>query len=157
MLLLHCGVKSDELFVTRRYNVNRCNQIRYNRLDQGLLTCFNPLAAKRDGEIFYTVYDVVGWRSHRNQPVMRVTQDIPDRYWCGEKPRILKQHRGSGADRLIDEIDRAAREYPWKTTYKAFPGPNGNTFVAWIGKQVPELELDLLLSAIGSGYINKYP
>jgi len=43
--------------------------------------------------------------------------------------------------------------YPWKTTYKAFPGPNSNTFTAWIAKQVPELELDLPFSAIGSGYV----
>ena len=45
-----------------------------------------------------------------------------------------------------------ARAYPWKTTYKAFPGPNSNTFTAWIAKQVPELDLDLPFSAIGSGY-----
>jgi hypothetical protein len=44
------------------------------------------------------------------------------------------------------------RTYPWPTEYKAFPGPNSNTFVAWIGRQVPELGLDLPFSAIGSGY-----
>jgi len=115
------------------------------------------IATKRKGEKFYTVYDVVGWRSHHNRSVMRVTRDIPDRYWYGEKPRILREHRGSGAERLIDEIERAAREYPWKRTYRAFPGPNSNTFVAWIAKQVPELELDLPFSAIGSGYIKQDP
>jgi len=112
------------------------------------------IAAKRTGEDFYTVYDVVGWRSHRNNPVMRVARDVPDRYWYGEKPKILKDHRGAGTDQLIDAIDQAAREYPWKTTYKAFPGPNSNTFVAWIAKQVPELDLHLPFSAIGSGYVN---
>jgi hypothetical protein len=111
------------------------------------------IAAKRTGEDFYTVYDVVGWRSHRNSPVLRVARDIPDRYWYGEKPRLLKYHHGTGTDELIDAIDQAAREYPWKTTYKAFPGPNSNTFVAWIAKKVPELELRLPFSAIGSGYV----
>ncbi|MGW8195766.1 MAG: DUF3750 domain-containing protein [Desulforhopalus sp.] len=110
------------------------------------------IAAKRTGEDFYTVYDVVGWRGRRNQPVMRVARDIPDRYWYGEKPIVLKDHRGAGTDELIDAIDLAAREYPWKTTYKAFPGPNSNTFVAWIAKQVPELDLHLPFSAIGSGF-----
>jgi hypothetical protein len=57
-------------------------------------------------------------------------------------------------DEGIDAVDRAARAYPWKTTYKLFPGPNSNTFTAWIAKQVPELELDLPFSAIGSGYVN---
>ena len=110
------------------------------------------IAAKRTGETSYRVYDVVGWRAHYGQPVMQITRDFPDRYWFGEKPVILKEHRGPGVDALIDAVDRAARAYPWKTTYRVFPGPNSNTFTAWIGRQVPELELDLPFSAIGSGY-----
>lgn len=110
------------------------------------------IAAKHGGESAYTVYDVVGWRARNGQPVMQVTQDIPDRYWFGERPRIIKQFRGAGVDKLIAEVDKAAQEYPWKDTYTAFPGPNSNTFVAWIGKRVPELQLTLPLSAIGSGY-----
>jgi hypothetical protein len=112
------------------------------------------IAAKRTGENYYTVYDVVGWRSHRGSPVMRVSRDIPDRYWFGEKPRILAEHRGDGVDELINAVDNAAKNYPWKATYKVFPGPNSNTFTAWIGKQVPELNLDMPFTAIGSGYVN---
>jgi hypothetical protein len=110
------------------------------------------IAAKRTGETSYRVYDVVGWRGHYGRPVMQVAEDFPDRYWFGEKPVILKEHRGPGVDALIDAVDRAARAYPWKTTYRVFPGPNSNTFTGWIARQVPELELDLPLSAIGSGY-----
>lgn len=112
------------------------------------------VATKRTGEEFYTVYDVIGWRGRHNQPVMRIARDVPDRFWYGEKPRILKQYIGEGGDSLIDAIEQAARDYPWKRTYAAFPGPNSNTFVAWIGKQVPELDLRLPFSAIGSGYVN---
>lgn len=112
------------------------------------------IAAKRTGETSYTVYDVVGWRGHRGQAVMRIAKDIPDRYWFGEKPRILVEHTGAGVDKLIDDVDRAANAYPWKTTYSVFPGPNSNTFIAWIAKQVPDLELDLPFAAIGSGYVN---
>lgn len=112
------------------------------------------IAAKRSGENFYTVYDVIGWREGRGHPVLRIARDIPDRYWFGEKPRILIEHRGDGVDELIHDIDKAAHAYPWKTTYRVFPGPNSNTFTAWIAKQVPEMELDLPLSAIGSGYVN---
>ncbi len=110
------------------------------------------IAVKRSDEDFYTLYDVVGWRGRRGQPVMGIRRDIPDRYWYGARPRLLKAHRGHQAEALIDAIDRAARDYPWQSTYKAFPGPNSNTFTAWIARQVPELELDLPLSAIGSGY-----
>ncbi len=112
------------------------------------------IAAKRTGEDAYTIYDVVGWRSRQGRSVVRIFQDVPDRYWYGAKPQILQQHRGEGVDRLIDAVDEAARTYPWKSTYKIFPGPNSNTFTAWIAKQVPELQLDLPLSAIGSGYVN---
>jgi len=112
------------------------------------------IAAKRTDEASYTVYDVVGWRGHRGKPVLGITQDVPDRYWYGEKPQILKAHSGAGVDQLIDAVDKAARAYPWKTTYKAFPGPNSNTFTAWIAEQVPELELELPFSAIGSGYVD---
>ena len=111
------------------------------------------VSTKRTGEAEYTVYDVVGWRGYQGQPVMRITKDIPDRYWFGEKPRLIKEHRGEGVDDLIEAVDNAAVAYPWKTTYKAFPGPNSNTFIAWIAQQVPELELVLPFSAIGSGYV----
>lgn len=113
------------------------------------------IAAKRAGETEYTVYDVVGWRSYYGSKVLGITQDVPDRYWYGEKPRLLVEHRGVGVDDLIDAVDTAARAYPWKDTYKAFPGPNSNTFTAWINLQVPELKLDLPFSAFGSGYAKR--
>ncbi len=113
------------------------------------------IAAKRTGESEYTIYDVVGWRGGYGGDVLRITQDIPDRHWYGEKPELLAEHQGAGVDTLIDLIDEAARAYPWKSTYKAFPGPNSNTFTAWVAHQVPDLELDLPFSAIGSGYLSR--
>lgn len=110
------------------------------------------IAAKRTGQDVYTVYDVVGWRGTGDQEVLRIAPDVPDRHWYGARPRILREHRGAGVDELIEAVDKAARAYPWKTTYKAFPGPNSNTFTAWIVKQVPALDVDLPISAIGSGY-----
>jgi hypothetical protein len=121
---------------------------------RGWFSIHTWIAAKRSGEKMYTVYDVVGWRARNGQSVMQITQDVPDRYWFGEKPRVIKQYRGAGVDKLIAEVDKAAQDYPWKNTYTIFPGPNSNTFIAWIAKQVPELELSLPLSAIGSGYVD---
>ncbi|NNK58127.1 MAG: DUF3750 domain-containing protein [Desulfofustis sp.] len=115
------------------------------------------IATKRKGDDFYIVYDVVGWRSYNNKSVVRIARDIPDRYWYGEKPRLLKYHQGADTEKLIDAIDKAAREYPWKETYNAFPGPNSNTFVAWIAKRVPQLDLQLPFSAIGKGYADREP
>jgi hypothetical protein len=100
----------------------------------------------------YTVYEVIGWRQRRGLPVVRIEKDLPDRFWFGGKPRLLKELRGDGVDQVILQVDKAAREYPWSNTYEAFPGPNSNTFTAWVGQQVPALKLSLPFSAIGSGY-----
>lgn len=112
------------------------------------------IAAKPSGSEAYTVYEVIGWRQNRGQPVLRIEQDIPDRYWFGERPTLLKEHRGAGVDALIAAVDKAARAYPWPESYSVFPGPNSNTFTAWVAHQVPELRVSLPFTAIGSGYIN---
>jgi hypothetical protein len=110
------------------------------------------IAVKPANADFYTVYEVIGWRQRRGLSVVRIEKDLPDRYWYGERPRLLKDFRGDGVDKLIESVDRAAKSYPWPNTYEAFPGPNSNTFTAWIAQQVPELGLELPFSAIGSGY-----
>lgn len=111
-------------------------------------------AAKHTGDSAYTVYEVVGWRQYRGLPLVRIEKDLPDRYWFGEGPRLLTEHRGAGVDQMIDAVDHAARSYPWPNRYRAFPGPNSNTFTAWIGCQVPQLGLSLPFGAIGSSYHN---
>lgn len=111
------------------------------------------IAAKGTGEAEYTVYDVVGWRVRRGGSALRIVKDLPDRYWYGARPSIIKEHRGRKAEELIGAVDAAARAYPWKRKYRAFPGPNSNTFTAWVGQQVPALELDLPFRAVGKGYV----
>ncbi len=111
------------------------------------------LAVKPKDADFYTVYEVVGWNQNNGLPALRQYETkTPDRYWYGAKPeRVLFLH-GEKAERLIPTVLEAVDRYPYKNEYKLFPGPNSNTFPAWVGKQVPELELDMPLRAIGSGY-----
>ena len=47
----------------------------------------------------------------------------------------------------------AFASYPWAGTYHLWPGPNSNTFVAYVARQVPELGLDLPPTAIGKDYL----
>jgi hypothetical protein len=110
------------------------------------------IATKPSNAESYTVYEVVGWRQRFGLPLVRIEKDLPDRYWYGAKPRLLKGFRGDGVDRLIKAVDRAARSYPWSNTYVAYPGPNSNTFTAWIAKQVPELRLGLPFTAVGRSF-----
>ncbi len=111
------------------------------------------ISMKPENASSYTVYEVIGWRLNRGLPVLRIAQDIPDRYWYGERPELLLDKRGEEASKLIPAIEQAAQDYPWPNTYSAWPGPNSNTFPAWIAKQVPELGLELPFRAIGKNWV----
>lgn len=114
------------------------------------------IAVKPEHAAEYTVYEVVGWRVNRGLPALSVYQTAtPDRYWYGAKPEKVLSMTGDKAARLIPQITDAVSRYPWADQYTVFPGPNSNTFPAWIGLQVPELELSMPFSAIGSGYANR--
>jgi hypothetical protein len=54
---------------------------------------------------------------------------------------------------MIVQIESAVAAYPWRSSYRLWPGPNSNTFVAWVARQVPELRLDLPTTAIGKDYL----
>ena len=66
---------------------------------------------------------------------------------------LLNEKTGSAAETLIEKIVAAVDAYPFPDEYKMWPGPNSNSFVAWIGLQVPELELDLPAKAIGQSWM----
>ncbi len=112
------------------------------------------IAVKRAGAESYTTYQVVGWRAMRGGDAVVVTEGaVPDRHWYGAAPQLLREHRGPQAQALIDRIEAAVQRYPWPRTYRAWPGPNSNTFVAWVAREVPELGLDLPAHAIGKDWL----
>ncbi len=76
----------------------------------------------------------------------------PDRFWYGAKPEKILSLTGDKAASLIPDIEQAVDAYPWADEYQVFPGPNSNTFPAWVARQVPELGLEMPFRAIGSGY-----
>ena len=59
---------------------------------------------------------------------------------------------GEGVDVMIGEVEAAIASYPYADTYRVYPGPNSNTFLAHIGREVPALKLDLPANAIGKDY-----
>lgn len=101
----------------------------------------------------YTVYEVIGWRLRWGDTVLVVRDRAPDERWFGSEPELLADRRGPGVDAIIARVEAAARDYPYAGAYRLWPGPNSNTFTAWIGRAVPELELDLPATAIGKDYI----
>jgi hypothetical protein len=60
----------------------------------------------------------------------------PDNYWYGARPQILLDRRGAGVDEMIAQVRTAVARYPYPNTYRPWPGPNSNTFLAHIARQV---------------------
>lgn len=101
----------------------------------------------------YTVYEVIGWYLRRGGSVVAIHEQIPDRRWFGSMPVLLSEKRGDGVDALIARVEEAAHNYPYVNEYTVWPGPNSNTFTAWVSRAVPELTLDLPPTAIGKDYL----
>lgn len=111
------------------------------------------VAVKPAGAPSYTVYEVIGWRLRWEESVLAIRNRAPDERWFGSMPMLLADQRGPAAGALIGRIDKAARGYPYAAQYTMWPGPNSNTFTAWIGRAVPELGLDMPPTAIGKDYL----
>jgi len=112
------------------------------------------IAVKPKNAPEYRVYQVIGWRIWSGLPALSDETDIPDRYWYDQKPNIILDLRGDNAEKLIPKIAQAAASYPYPRQYTAWPGPNSNTFIAHIARQVPELALALPANALGKDYLS---
>ncbi|HPU52054.1 MAG TPA: DUF3750 domain-containing protein [Burkholderiaceae bacterium] len=112
------------------------------------------IAAKRTGAAAYTVYQVIGWRLYQGGSSLSVREsEAPDARWYGALPTLLAQRRGSGVDALIDRLEAAVAAYPYADRYTVWPGPNSNTFIAFMARALPELAVDLPANAIGKDYL----
>ena len=120
---------------------------------RGLFGVHTWFAVKSTGAKAYTVYEIVGWRLRWGNTALVVGDRAPDARWFGAVPELVAEKRGAGVDEIIARIDKAARNYPWTGEYAIWPGPNSNTFTAWVARAVPELEVDLPPTAIGKDYV----
>jgi hypothetical protein len=120
---------------------------------KGALGVHTWIAVKRSGAAEYSRYEVVGWGVDRGVAAVRVNRTGPDNHWFGSRPDLLVDVRGEGVDALIDRVEAAVRDYPYPSTYRTWPGPNSNTFTAFVGRAVPELRLDLPPTAVGKDFL----
>jgi hypothetical protein len=120
---------------------------------RGVFAVHTWIAVKPDGAAAYTRYEVIGWGVDRGAPAVRVNRTGPDNYWFGDRPVRLVDLRGAGVDAIVTKIEAAVAAYPYPASYRTWPGPNSNTFTAWVGRQVPELRLKLPPTAIGKDYL----
>jgi hypothetical protein len=120
---------------------------------RGVLGVHTWIAVKPTGAPAFTIYEVLGWRAMRGMSAVVTSNRAPDGRWFGAAPELLADIRGEGVDAMIEEIDRAARAYPYPNQYRVWPGPNSNTFTAFVARQVPALKVDLPPTAIGKDYL----
>ncbi len=120
---------------------------------RGIFSVHTWIAVKPTGAPHYTRYEVVGFGVANGAPSVRINRMGPDNYWFGARPLLLLDRRGADADAIIDKIREAVASYPYPHAYQAWPGPNSNTFTAYVARQVPELGLSLPANAIGKDFL----
>jgi len=112
------------------------------------------IATKEKDAASYKIYYVVLWGTHLGSDgVVVVQEDLPDRLWFDAKPEIIFSKSGEAAQKMIPQIQAAAKSYPYQNFYRAYPGPNSNTFISHIIRQVPDLKVALPNNAIGKDWL----
>lgn len=120
---------------------------------RGMFAVHTWMVVKPKNAQQYRVYQSIGWRIFRHLPPVVDEEDIPDRYWFDKTPQIILDMRGSKAEKLILEIAAAVKSYPFPNEYSYWPGPNSNTFIAYIARAVPALQLAMPSNAVGKDYL----
>jgi hypothetical protein len=116
---------------------------------KGIVSVHTWLVLKPAGATAYERYEVVGWGT----PVRRNGEPADGR-WYSNDPVVIHEVRGAAAERLLPRVEAAIRAYAWaeRGSYRIWPGPNSNTFVATVLAAVPELGATMPPTAIGRDY-----
>ena len=120
---------------------------------RGAFAVHTWISVKRRDAAQFTTYEVIGWRSWHGLPALSSRQGAPDRHWFGSPPALYLDRRGAGVEALIDQVEAAIASYPFQDTYRTWPGPNSNSFTAYVARAVPELGLELPPHAVGKDYL----
>jgi hypothetical protein len=112
------------------------------------------VAAKPADATQYRRYEVIGFRLRRlGTSVIETDTPTPDRRWYGAHPKLVQDLRGARAEQVIAALPAAVAAYPNAKTYRVWPGPNSNTFIAFLARQIPQFELALPGKALGKDYL----
>jgi len=120
---------------------------------RGAFAVHTWIAVKPSGAERYSRYEVLGFGVANGAPAVRVDRTGPDNYWFGARPVLVLDRRGPNCDAMIEKIRDAVARYPYPHDYRAWPGPNSNTFTAYVARSVPELGLTLPANALGKDFL----
>lgn len=117
---------------------------------KGAFSVHSWLVIKKRGTGSFDRYDKVGWG-----PPVRKNAYPADGRWYSNIPQIIHAVRGDAAEKLIPHIESAIRAYPHSANgdYRIWPGPNSNSFIAFVLRSVPELGASLPPNAVGRDFV----
>jgi hypothetical protein len=116
---------------------------------RGIVATHSWIVLKNAGAPSYSRFDYTAW----GEPIW-VDQFIPDGRWFGRLPEPVFAADGTNAERMIPLIRQAVRDYAYPNIgdYRAWPGPNSNTFTAAIIAAVPGMRAALPPTAVGKDF-----
>ncbi len=123
---------------------------------RGLFATHAWIAVKAAAADHYVVYQIAGWRKYSKLPVLVIEADIPDRLWFGNQPEVIAELRGPMAEKAIARLAEISEHYPYRYKYVLWPGPNSNSYMGYVGRQIPELRLNLPSISLGKDYLIKH-
>lgn len=116
---------------------------------RGIVASHCWIVLKRAEDRAYRRFDYTAWGA----PVA-IDRFVPDGRWFGSLPTVVLAIDGDRAEAMIPAICQAVRDYRYDRPgdYRAWPGPNSNTFVAAVMSAVPGLSVDLPPTAVGKDF-----
>lgn len=116
---------------------------------RGIVATHSWVVVTEAGAAKYSRFDYTAW----GEPIW-VDRFMPDGRWFGATPELVFAADGAEAERMVPRIRQAVRDYPYPNVgdYRAWPGPNSNTFVAAIIAAAPEMRAVLPPTAIGKDF-----
>ena len=116
---------------------------------RGIVATHAWVVVKEAGRSAYQRFDYTAWGA----PIW-VDRFEPDGRWFGSVPDQVFAADGAAAARMIPRIRSVIETYRYARPgdYRAWPGPNSNTFVAAVMSAVPEMKASLPPTAIGKDF-----
>ena len=116
---------------------------------RGIFAVHCWIVIKPEGAASYSRYDYTAW----GEP-LRVNGFVPDGRWFGRQPELVFSADGAAATAMIPNMQAAIETFRsrGRDDYRAWPGPNSNTFVAAVLDAVPGVGVVLPPNAIGKDY-----
>jgi hypothetical protein len=130
--------------------------------EKGKFLTHSWLVLKRENETNWRRYEVLGFaardetgrwnpRWFGNKPTLN--RYPPDGNWYGKRPVLIANLEGAEAAAIIPKIEQAIDKYEATVgSYRTWPGPNSNTFLAYVLRIAPELQATLPPLAIGKDF-----